>query len=254
MPYFDLKGQRVFYTLKKGEPDWPTVVLLHGAGGSHLGWPPGLRRLPDFRVMAVDLPGHGRSHPPGRSRIDDYANDIATLLNQQQMGRAILIGHSMGGAIAQTMTLRHPERVAGLVLIGTGAKLPVSSRILDSALTEYTAVANFITRYSWAADVPPPIVEKAHQELLKTAPVVLHGDFVACNTFNMMAELNQITAPTLVIAGASDKMTPPRFGRYLADQIPNAQFHLIENAGHMMMLERVGEVTAVVTQFLAKSI
>ncbi|MCA9974699.1 MAG: alpha/beta fold hydrolase, partial [Anaerolineales bacterium] len=92
--------------------------------------------------------------------------------------------------------------------------------------------------------------EKAHQELLKTAPAVLHCDFVACNTFNVMAELGQITAPTLVIAGASDKMTPPKFGRFLTDQIPNAQFHLVENGGHMMMLERMGEVTAVITQFL----
>jgi pimeloyl-ACP methyl ester carboxylesterase len=251
MPHIDLDGQSVYFSLKKSDPARPMVVLLHGAGGSHLGWPPGLRRLPDFAVMGVDLPGHGRSPQPGRQKISDYADDIAKLLAQQKTGPAIFIGHSMGGAIAQTMALSYPERVAGLVLIGTGAKLPVSSHILDKALTEFTAVANFITRYSWAADAPPAIVEKAHQELLKTAPAVLHGDFVACNNFNVMTELGQIAVPTLVIAGSSDKMTPPRFGRYLADQIPNAQFHLIENAGHMMMLERMGEVTAVTTQFLA---
>ena len=84
MPYFDLNGQSIFFTFKDGNPDLPVVVLLHGAGGSHLGWPPGLRRLSDFAVMGIDLPGHGRSHPPGRQTINDYAADIAALLHQQR--------------------------------------------------------------------------------------------------------------------------------------------------------------------------
>ncbi len=250
MPYFDLNGQPIFFTYKEGNPDLPVVVLLHGAGGSHLGWPTGLRRLPDFAVMGVDLPGHGRSHPPGRQTINAYTADIAALLRKQNLNQAILIGHSMGGAIAQTVALTHPDMVAGLVLIGTGAKLPVSNFILEQTLTDFAAVTQFVTKYSWSPDAPPPLVEKAHQELVRTAPDVLHGDFMACNSFNVMEQVGKIDAPTLVIAGSIDKMTPPKFGHYLADQIPNASLHIVENGGHMMMLEQAGGVTAVITQFL----
>jgi pimeloyl-ACP methyl ester carboxylesterase len=250
MPYFDLNGQPIFFTFKDGVPDLPVVVLLHGAGGSHLGWPPGLRRLPDFAVMGVDLPGHGRSQPPGRQSINAYAANITALLRQQNLNQAILIGHSMGGAIAQTVALTHPDMVAGLVLISTGAKLPVANLILEQTLTDFAAVTQFVTKYSWSPAAPPPLVEKAHQELVRTAPEVLHGDFMACNSFDVMVQLGKIDAPTLVIAGSIDKMTPPKFGRYLAEQIPNASLHIVENGGHMMMLEQAGVVTAVITQFL----
>ncbi|MCB9420687.1 MAG: alpha/beta hydrolase [Ardenticatenaceae bacterium] len=250
MPYLNLNDQLIFYTFKEGDPDLPVVVLVHGAGSSHLGWPPGLRRLPDFAVMGVDLPGHGRSHPPGRSSIDEYANDIAALLSQQKIGQAVLIGHSMGGAIAQTLALSQPDVVAGLVLIGTGAKLPVSDLILAQTLTDFTAVTNFISQFSWSPAAPPPLVAKGHQELLKTAPDVLLGDFVACNTFDVRDQLGKIDVPTLVTAGSIDKMTPPKFGRYLAEQIPGAALHIVENSGHWMMLEQADEVTAVITQFL----
>ena len=252
MPYFDLNGQSIFFTFKDGNPDLPVVVLLHGAGGSHLGWPPGLRRLSDFAVMGIDLPGHGRSHPPGRQTINDYAADIAALLHQKNLSQAILIGHSMGGAIAQTVALTHPDKVAGLILIGTGAKLPVSNLILEQTVTDFAAVTQFVTKHSWSPDAPLPLVEKAHQELIRTTPDVLRGDFLACNSFNVMDQLGKIAAPTLVIAGSIDKMTPPKFGRYLAEQIPNSQLHTVENGGHMMMLEQAGMVTTVIIQFLKR--
>jgi pimeloyl-ACP methyl ester carboxylesterase len=250
MPYLNLNGQQIFFTQKRGHRDLPVVALLHGAGGSHLGWPPGLRRRPDFAVVGVDLPGHGRSHPPGRSSINAYAADVAAIFNQQKIERAILIGHSMGGAIAQTLALNHPETVSGLVLIGTGAKLPVSNLILEQALTDFASVTRFITKHSWSPDAPPPLVAKAHEVLIKTPPEVLHGDFVACNTFDVRDQLGKINAPTLVIAGTGDKMAPPKFGRYLAEQIPQATLHMVENGKHMMMLEQAGEVTAVISQFL----
>lgn len=253
MPTIKLDDQFLFFTKKAGNPGLPVVVLLHGAGSSHLSWPPGLRRLSDFAVLAVDLPGHGRSHPPGRSSIDDYAADIANLLNQQKIEQAILIGHSMGGAIAQTLALSQPDLITGLVLIGTGAKLPVSDLILEQTLTDFDTVTNFVTRYSWAPGTPPPLVAKAHDVLVNTPPAVLHGDFAACNNFDVRGQLEKISVPTLVIAGSIDKMVPAKFGRYLAEQIPNATLHTIEAGGHMMMLEQAGEVTAVITQFLAQN-
>jgi pimeloyl-ACP methyl ester carboxylesterase len=253
MPLIQIDDQLVFFSKKPGRAELPAVVLLHGAGGSHLGWPPGLRRLPDFAVIGVDLPGHGRSHPPGRRTIGDYAAVVAALLHGQKIDRAILIGHSMGGAIAQTIALNQPALPAGLVLIGTGARLPVSDVILQQTLTDFKTVTDFITKYSWAPETPLPLIAKAHDVLLQTPPEVLHGDFVACNAFDIRDQLKKIEVPTLVVTGSSDKMMPPQFSHYLTEQIPQARLHLVESGGHMMMLEQAGEVTAVITQFLQQN-
>ena len=155
--------------------------------------------------MGIDLPGHGRSQPPGRSSIDDYADDVAALLKQQKFKQAILIGHSMGGAIAQTLALNHPEIVAGLVLIGTGARLPVSDLILEKTVTDFAVVTHFVTQYSWSPDAPAPLKQKAHDVLVQTPPDVLHSDFMACNAFNMIDQLGKIDVPLCVIADTNSE-------------------------------------------------
>lgn len=250
MPYLTLNSRRLFYTHKRGDPARPPLLLLHGAGGDHLVWPAGLRRLPDYAVYTLDLPGHGRSERPGRGTIAAYADDVSAVLAALELANAVLIGHSMGGAIAQMMALRHPDQTAALVLVGTGARLPVSDAILGQALTDFEAAADFISKYQWARGTPPTLVADGRQKLEQTGPQVLHDDFVACNNFNTMTQLPQIRVPVLVIAGEHDKMTPPAFSQFLADHIPQAELVTVAGAGHMMMLEQPEPVTAAVAVFL----
>jgi len=228
------------------------LLLIHGAGGTHLTWPLELRRFAEAAVITLDLPGHGRSQPPAHTDITGYADDVAAVIDALKLEKVAAVGHSMGGAIAQILALRHRDKVAGLVLIGTGARLPVSDAILSQALTDFPAAVDFITRYAWAKNTPSALVEDGRQIMLDTDPAVLHGDFVACNRFNVIAQLPQIQIPTLVIAGADDKMTPPKFGRYLADHIPQAELLSLDGAGHMMMLEQPGPVAAAVSVFLRR--
>ena len=101
------------------------IVLLHGAGGTHLHWPHNIRRLGEYRILAPDLPGHGKSGGLGEQTIEGYADVIANWLDEIGVYKAVFIGHSMGGAISLMMALRHQERVAGLGLVGTGGSLPV---------------------------------------------------------------------------------------------------------------------------------
>ena len=250
MPYLSLNGQRIFYTYKRGAATLPALILIHGAGGSHLSWPAELRRLPDYPLYALDLPGHGRSDPPGCDAIAAYSDQVAQFITRLNLENGVVVGHSMGGAIAQTVALRHPTLVAGLVLIGTGARLPVSDRILEQTLTDLEAAVAFISRHAWAPGAPTPLIE-AHRQLMTTiGPTVLHGDFVACDRFNVMTELPQIHVPTLVIAGSLDEMTPITFSQFLADHIPTAELVTIEGGGHMMLLEQPGPVTAAIAVFL----
>lgn len=250
MPYLPLPAQRLFYTHKSGSRGLPALVLVHGAGNDHQVWPVDVRYLPAYAVYALDLPGHGRSTPPGRRTVTAYADDVAAFIQALKLPTAVIVGHSMGGAVAQMMALRHPQRVAGLVLIGTGAHLPVSDAILNGALTDFTATVDFITRYSWARGAPAALVAEDHQRLAQTDPQVLHDDFVACHEFNVMDRLPFIHVPTLVIAGEVDKMTPPTFSHFLATHIPQAELVTIAGAGHKMMWEQPAQVSAAISVFL----
>lgn len=252
MPTLEINQKRIFYTRQPGRADGPTLLLIHGAGGSHLTWPQELRRFTGAVVITLDLPGHGRSQPPAHTDITDYADDAAAVIAALNLENVVVVGHSMGGAIAQVMALRHRDKIGGLVLIGTGARLPVSPMILDQALTDFPAAVDFITQYAWARRTPSALVADGREILLNTDPAVLYGDFVACNRFNVMERLPQIRVPTLVIAGTDDKMTPPKFGRYLADHIPQAELLTLDGAGHMMMLEQPGPVTAAIAVFLRR--
>jgi pimeloyl-ACP methyl ester carboxylesterase len=251
MPYAEVNAQRLFYARARGQtPDAPTLVLIHGAGGSHLHWPAELRRLPGATVYALDLPGHGRSDGPGCEAIAGYVTALIGFLDATGTGRAVLAGHSMGGAIAQTAALTHPERVAGLVLVGTGGRLRVAPAILKGILGDFEGTVDLITRFAWAEGAPEELVRLGRQAMAETAPQVLHGDFAACDAFDVMEQLGEINAPTLVVAGTADRLTPHKYGAYLAEQIPNARLVTVEGGGHMMALEQPDVVVGAVAGFI----
>jgi len=238
------------YTVSQGPKGSPTLVLVHGAGGNHLHWPPELRCLPGATVYALDLPGHGRSGGQGRDTIEDYAKAIVEFLDTVGVEQPVIVGHSMGGAIALTLALHFPNRVAGLVLMATGARLRVAPAILDGMHSDFEGSVELITRFAWSPETKPALTELGRQALLETGPDVLLGDFSACDRFNVMERLGEIEHPTLVIAGTADQLTPPKYARFLTEHIPNARLVLVEDASHMVMLERPLEVTGAVREFL----
>lgn len=252
MPTLSLNQQDLFYALQRSPQASHTVMLIHGAGGSHLVWPGALRQLPDANVYALDLPGHGRSAGEGSATIAAYAETVMALIDTLALENVILVGHSMGGAIAQTIALRHPPQITALVLIGTSGSLRVSPAILDQIMPDFEQAVNTINRFAWAATTPAPLVARGRDLLAQTAPAVMYQDFSACNQFDIRDQLGQITLPTLVVSGAEDKLTPPKNGRFLADHIPHAQFTLLEDAGHMMMVEKPGEIAAAIELFLQR--
>ena len=184
------------------------LILIHGAGGSHLHWSPQLRHAKDLRVIAVDLPGHGQSGGAGCESIEAYGGWVVRWLDSLGIERAIIGGHSMGGGIAQVLALDYAERVAGLVLVGTGAKLRVAQQILDGVKNNFAATVEMIVEWSFAPSTPPQVKQLARQRMMDVNPDVLWNDFNACNNFDVIARVNQIKAPTLIMVGSADKMTP----------------------------------------------
>jgi pimeloyl-ACP methyl ester carboxylesterase len=252
MPTITLNQHPIFYALNRSPQASKTLLLLHGAGGSHLVWPAALRRLPQASVYALDLPGHGRSAGAGYTDIESYADAVIQFIETLALHKVVLVGHSMGGAVAQTIALRHLPEVAALVLIGTGAKLRVAPAILDQILLDFAQAVAITNQFAWSASAPPEMVARGRDLLAKTSPTVMHNDFTACNQFDIRTQLAQIDLPTLVIAGSADRLTPPPYGRCLADNIPQAQFTLLDGAGHMMMVEKPGETAEAVGLFLER--
>ncbi len=262
MPYVTQNSQQIFYTYNGTTAPAPAIVLVHGAGGSHREWPqawqqpPGAtataeqKTLTEFPVYALNLPGHHRSDPPSRSSVDDYAQDVMDFIETLGLEKVVIVGHSMGGAIAQVISLHQPLYLAGLVLVGTGARLPVNEMLLNGLLTDFPGTARLIVKFAWHKETNAYFKQQASQRLLNTPPAVVHGDFLACDAFDMSDRLDQIKAPTLVVGSSVDKMTPLTASQFLVDRIPNAQLAVIEGAGHYMAMEQTSQVTEAMVEFL----
>jgi len=254
MPHTNVAGEKIFYFHHQDDPKGQrTLLFVHGAGGSHLNWPPQLRRLAGANTYALDLPGHGKSEGQGRTSISAYADFLAAFLDALGLGKAILVGHSMGGATALDFALRYPERLAGLVLVGSGARLRVAPAILDGIGQDFQAAVRLICDYAFALDAPEQLKREGRRQMGQTHPHVLYGDFAACNAFDVMDRLGEIHCPTLALCGTADRLTPPKYSTYLCDHIPNAQLVLIEGAGHMVMLEQPEAVTQAIADFSSAS-
>ena len=243
-----------YYYFQGGDLDSLPVVLLHGAGGSHLYWPPEIRRLSGVRVFTPDLPGHGKSGNRGQQSIAAYAKLIAGWLEGLEISKAIFIGHSMGSAIALTLAVNYSQQVAGLGLVGAGARMRVRRDILDDCAnptTFHKAVDSLITG-AFSQHANPRLVELATKRMLETRPSVLHGDLLACHEFDLTERLGEVQVPTLVVCGSDDLLTPLRNSQFLSGAIPVATLRVIPEAGHMVMLEKPLEVELVLQDYLTK--
>ncbi|MBN1666699.1 MAG: alpha/beta fold hydrolase [Anaerolineales bacterium] len=249
-----LRENIYYHYFEGGNRAKPPVILIHGAAGTHLHWPAEVRRLSGNPVYALDLPGHGKSESRSYQAIAEYQNALLSWLAALGIYQAILIGHSMGGAIALSMALDHPERVLGLGLIGTGARLRVNEQILENAASAATvpAALEAIVTLAFGEQADPRLVELAAMRMAGTRHSVLHGDLLACTSFDRLAELGQIRVPTQVIVGQKDQLTPVRYSQHLADQIPNASLQIIPGAGHMVMLEQPQQVAEILQAFITK--
>lgn len=245
----------IYYFAHEAEervPTRPPVILIHGAGGNHLSWPPQIRRLAGETVYALDLPGHGQSEGTGRQSIQAYAEDVHSFMQALKLRSAVIAGVSMGSAIALALALKYPKKVKALALLGSGAKMRVAQTVLETAGNPNTfesAVA-LINTNCFSQSAPQNLVQLSEQHMLKMRPPVLLGDFLACNEFNVVEQLETIKHRTLIMCGTEDKMTPPKFSESLHVGISKSTLHLLDGAGHMVMLEKPNEVADLLKQFL----
>lgn len=251
MPYLTLDKGKVFYAQKRPRhSEEPAVLFVHGAGGNHQHWLAQMAGLGGVHTLAPDLPGHGRTDGPGFSSIREYGDWLLTFMTSLGLCRSIIVGHSMGGAIALNLALRHQSQVTGLVLIATGARLRVSPALLDTLRENPARVAELLASYAYGPDALPEVIESGRHQIAATDPLTLLGDFLACDAFDERADLSRIVTPALVLCGTNDLMTPLKYSTYLSERISGSTLQAVEGAGHMVMLERPDTVTQAIDKFL----
>lgn len=226
------------------------VLLVHGAGGDRTHFPPGLADLPGARVHMLDLPGHGTAGGRGADTIAAYADAVAAYVASARLGRVVLAGHSMGGAIVQTLALRRPGWLVGQALLGTGSRLKVLPVLFDLIDDDWPAAVATVVGGLFGPDADPALVAAVRARYLALDPLVLRGDLRACNGFDAGAALAGLVLPTLVVAAEHDAMTPPKYGRTLAATIPGARYVEIAGAGHLFALERPQALRTALAAFL----
>ncbi len=224
----------------------PRLYLVHGAGGTRFVWH---FQTAYFRnAEAVSLPGHPEG--AGRRWIEDYVAWLHELLTSRREGRVVLVGHSMGGAIAQLHALLYPQDLRALVLVSTGARLRVSPRLLEAIDRDYRRAVDLMVDWAFGPGTDPRVRRKSAQVMLQVPAEVTRGDFEASDRFDVRDRLSEIDLPTLVVCGTADLLTPVKYSEYLASHVKGAQLRLVEGAGHMVMMERPAEFNRILKAFL----
>jgi len=228
------------------------VIFIHGAGGSCLHWPPSLRRLPGRRIYAPDLPGHGKSVGIGKQSVPDYARSILDFMRALEISKAIIVGHSMGSAIALHLGIHNPRHVFALALLGAGARMRVAAELIENSSSGATfpLALKYIEENAYGERADLRMRALVMKQMAAVRPTVLHGDFLACLGFDEFGNVGRLRVPALVICGDEDQLTPLRYSEYLAQTIKNARLLRVEQAGHMVMLEKPDIVSAALAEFI----
>lgn len=259
-----LDGKAVFYADGgvAHAPDKPAVVFIHGAGMDHTVWTLFTRWFArnGFNIIAVDLPGHGRTEGPPVDTVEGMADWLLRLLDQLGLQRVILAGHSMGSLVALHAAATAPSRIERVALLGFSYPMTVGKPLLEAARANSHDAIDMLM--IWGHDglaqmggnaVPGMGIITPIQRLVeRAAPGVLFNDLNACHVYQQGETLaSAIEAPVTLILGDRDRMTPLKSARAFMQHFQRASLVRIQECGHGMMEERPEETWRALTEAFA---
>ncbi len=247
-----LSDYRIAYCEAGPQDSGSVVVCIHGAGGDRDSWIRLMHNLAGRGVgsFALELPGHGESDVAQISDVKEYSRVVLEFLEAKKLKSVYLAGHSMGGAVVLASVMSKAELLRGVILIGSGAKLRVKDSISGGVKSDFEATVDEIIGYAFSPTADPSLIRESTRSLLKCHADTFHGDFIACDRFDVLSELESITTPTLILCGEDDLLTPPKYSQFMSDRIPNAKLSIVPQSGHMVMLEQPGIVGDLISQFM----
>ncbi len=250
----------------------PTVVFIHGVVNDHSVWILQSRYLANhgFNVLAVDLPGHGRSAGEAPSSVEEAADFVAALLDAAGVQQAALVGHSWGSLIALEAAARLQQRVSHLVLVGTAFPMKVSPALIDASLNDPEKALTLVNVFSRSTLAAPPSALgpgtwvygaslALGRRVLRSNPRVnvFHRGFVACDRYaNGDTAIATVTCPVLFVLGALDQMTPPKAAQTLiqAARTTGRTLQVVTlPVGHHQMTEAPDATLCAIRDFLQRA-
>jgi 3-oxoadipate enol-lactonase len=246
----DAHASTLHYTIfGSQEPASPTMFLLHGMGGGHWVWCHQTNAIAGWRLVAVDLAGHGASPPPTPRRAHEHVPALLRLADALSAKCAVWCGHSLGGASAMELALAHPSHAGALILIGAAPEFDVPPERMD-LMRHRAAEARTDRRWLPWSDATAQDVRAAYVAAgPAAAPAVVLADLEALARFKITGLLPDIACPVLVITGTEDRYIDKiRLERHY---LPSVRYHEIDNAGHLVMWEQVAATNQLITEFLA---
>jgi pimeloyl-ACP methyl ester carboxylesterase len=246
MPTVNTGSVNIYYQQEgRGE----ALLFVHGSGADHTLWSQQHQALKnEYRVASLDLNGHGQSPRREGAGLATYTEDVLAVMEALQ-GPIVLLGHSLGGAVALNIALRQPKNLRAVGLIGTGAKLRVHPQILAAIATDFPSAIELLLNWEFREGTPQELREQRRAQMARNGQASLHRDFTTCDGFNVMDRLGEIRVPALIVCGRDDKLTPVKYSQYLKDQLREVRFEVIEAAGHNVMIEQPDALNRVIREF-----
>lgn len=226
----------------------PRLYYVHGSGYTQDSFRAQVAAFPGS--IALSLPGHPEGEP--LESVAALADWLAGIIAKDS-GKAVVAGNSLGGAIAMEWALRYPEQAAGLILIGTGAKLRVSQSIFDLIDNEWPSCIETLTDFGLSESASPELRREGLRWHTLVGQKATRIDYAACHPFDIMSRLAEIHVPTLILVGGEDRLTPPKYAQFLHEHIAGSELLVVPGAGHMVMAERPDVVNPAIEAFLARA-
>ncbi len=230
------------------------LVFIHGSGDNRYAWRLQVEHFGKEQAFAIDLPGHGERVDtlPAEVTVQGYAKAVYEIVKDElKLERPVIVGHSLGGAIALMMALDYGNELSGLILIGTGARLRVYPTFLMETLKFPDVARRHIVETCLIPEHVPTLAEAILEEQGMPQAGILYRDLKACDIFDVMLRLHEITVPTLIICGREDRLTPPKYSQFLAENLKEAELHIVPDARHYVMREQGEMVNRVIEEWMA---
>jgi len=247
--YLEFEDKKIFYNIRESGKA-KALIFIHGSGGSSYTWKNQLSLDIDYDLITLDLPSHDKSDNFSDLSLHLYVDVVHQLIKSLNYEKVILCGHSLGGAIVQQYYFTYPKNVSGLILFNTGGKLRVAPFILKSLKSNYQEFLDSLPAGAFYRATPKETIELYIQETSKISADVTYNDFKICDGFDVLSKLSSIEVPCLIIVGKNDQLTPVKYSEFFHNSIKNSELHIINKAGHMVMLEKPDEVNQVIENFI----
>lgn len=241
MSFIEVRGKRIAYGINPPTYNRSSLslVFVHGSGGDREDWRDQLIGLaPSATVVAIELPGHGKSDGPGESSVTAYADWVSDFVEVLRLSNVMLVGCSLGSAITQWIALNGKPWLKAIGLVGAGARLRVHPSFLEGLKKEDGSGAlALLADFCLSPKTGDPLRSSLDQKMRSVSPDIVYGDLKACDEFDVMDRVKEIEIPTWIIVGQDDRLTPPKYAQFLHKEIKDSVLNVVEKAGHLISLE-----------------